>query len=79
MVITQEPFQYWLPLFINKEHHRKALPLFMKYIPGIVNKTMFHTNDVATILPKLMSTMVVDVMSEKKHGNFNENISESFH
>jgi len=59
-------FAYWMPVFINPEHGVKAYPLAKKAISMIYegNTTQFQPFMVLDILPKIMTTLVVELAQE---------------
>jgi hypothetical protein len=69
--VWKENIQYFLPLYINRQHGERAKPLFKKCIGQIFSKgrsNEFHPSMAVEILTKLMNTMVVNVMQGKLHG-----------
>lgn len=66
-----DKFTHFLPIYINEKHGEKAIYLAKRSISIICTGRHgnFEPNMVLEILPKLMSTMVVEVMSGKKHAS----------
>jgi len=70
--VWKEKFEYWIPLVMNKNHEQRMKTLFKKSIANISSlgrSGEFHPEMALDILPKLMSTMVVNVMQEKLHAS----------
>lgn len=68
---NNEKFTHYLPIYINEKHGEKAMYLAKRSISIICtgHHGNFEPKMVLEILPKLMSTMVVEVMSGKKHAS----------
>ena len=62
--VFKEPFQDWFPIYINAEHGAKAFHLGKKAISMICkgDTKHFSPEQALVIFPKLMSTMVVNIM-----------------
>jgi ubiquitin-protein ligase len=66
---TNTSFTHWLPVYINDKNGKKAIYLTEKAISIIstgTSKGKFNPLMVLEIYPKLMSTMIVEVMTDKK-------------
>jgi hypothetical protein len=66
--VWQESFTHWIPLYINRAHGCRALPLLMDEIQTIYSRN-FDPMLVLDIFAKLMNTMVVSVMNGSTHGS----------
>ncbi len=68
--VWKVPFTNWMPLFINKDHGERALPLLKKSLAVLCQKPehRFKPEMALEVLPKLMNTMVVNMMSGNLHG-----------
>lgn len=68
---ANEKFTHWLPLFLNAEHGKKAMHLAKRALSIICTGTNknFKPDQVLNVIPRLMSTMVVEVMSGKAHAS----------
>jgi len=66
-----EPFTHFLPCWINQEHGDRAFPYIELAIRDLmlVGDTPFVANMALQILPRLMNTMVVSVMSGSVHAS----------
>jgi hypothetical protein len=65
--VYKEPFTHWLPLYINREHGERAIPLATEAMAKICADCYgsFEPWMVLDVIPKLMNSMVVSVMSGK--------------
>jgi len=68
--VWKEPLSHWLPLYINKQHGKSALPLLKKSLAVIYEKP-FHPEMTIDLFSKLMNTMIVKVMSGELHASIN--------
>eukprot|EP01125_Pyxidicula_operculata_P022010 TRINITY_DN8834_c0_g1_i1.p1 TRINITY_DN8834_c0_g1~~TRINITY_DN8834_c0_g1_i1.p1 ORF type:complete len:1235 (-),score=323.08 TRINITY_DN8834_c0_g1_i1:121-3825(-) len=62
----KEPFSHWLPLYINQQHGKRALPVIKDCLTTIckeIHGPVFKPEMVLTVIPKLMNSMVVSLMS----------------
>eukprot|EP00761_Pharyngomonas_kirbyi_P011781 gb/GECH01011807.1/.p1 GENE.gb/GECH01011807.1/~~gb/GECH01011807.1/.p1 ORF type:complete len:1284 (+),score=343.94 gb/GECH01011807.1/:1-3852(+) len=66
-----EKFTHWLPIFINEEHGKKAHYLAKRALSMICTGTTrsFSPDHVYHVIPKLMSSMVVQMLSGKRHSS----------
>jgi len=69
--VMKEKFTHWLPLYICPEHSVKARAMAKESISWLCTKTAdsFDPMMVLKILPKIMSSMVVQLASKKKHAS----------
>jgi len=67
----KEPFSHWLPLYINKEHGARAVNLAKQAMAKICEDCYgsFRPEMVLEVIPKLMNTMVVSMMSKKLYAS----------
>eukprot|EP01125_Pyxidicula_operculata_P013375 TRINITY_DN4433_c0_g1_i1.p1 TRINITY_DN4433_c0_g1~~TRINITY_DN4433_c0_g1_i1.p1 ORF type:complete len:632 (-),score=67.58 TRINITY_DN4433_c0_g1_i1:64-1959(-) len=67
----KEYFTHWMPLYINKAHAAQSMGLIQKSISLICsgNENKFHPLMVLEVLPKLMNSMVVSMMSGKLYAS----------
>jgi hypothetical protein len=65
----KQPFKFWMPIYINEKHASNARRYFEASVRRILDKP-FNPSDVLVILPKLMSTMVVELSNQKSHGTY---------
>jgi len=63
------PFAYWLPLYLREDHARKAKSFLRNPLLTISGSSSYSPNLALTILPKLMNTMVVQVMNGTVHAS----------
>jgi len=66
--VWQEPFTHWMPLYLNRSHGYRAMPLFKKSVAEIYKKP-FEPWLAIDLLGKLMNTMVVSVMDGNLHAS----------
>jgi Ran GTPase-activating protein (RanGAP) involved in mRNA processing and transport/uncharacterized tellurite resistance protein B-like protein len=68
---NNEKFTHFMPIFINPNHGKKAMHLAKRSMSIICtgNHKNFQPDMALQILPKLMSSMVVEIMSGKKHAS----------
>jgi hypothetical protein len=64
----KQPFKFWMPIYINEKHASNARRYFEASVRRILDKP-FNPSDVLVILPKLMSTMVVELSNQKSHAS----------
>jgi hypothetical protein len=66
-----EQFTHWLPLWINPEHGQRAWTSIEQSIQSLSFRSglRFDPKQALTILPRLMNTMVVSVMSGNIHNS----------
>uniref|UniRef100_A0A6B2KY89 UBC core domain-containing protein n=1 Tax=Arcella intermedia TaxID=1963864 RepID=A0A6B2KY89_9EUKA len=67
--VWKEPFSGWLPVYINRKHALRAVPLAKESLSQIHNSPSFNPQYALTIFPKLMNTMVVMMMSGNLHAS----------
>jgi ubiquitin-protein ligase len=65
----KEPFRYFLPLYINPQHAKSAMPILEQSINHIYGIREFDPLCALDLLCKLMKKMVVDVMSDHMHAS----------
>eukprot|EP00012_Vannella_robusta_P009163 CAMPEP_0206207280 /NCGR_PEP_ID=MMETSP0166-20121206/15500_1 /ASSEMBLY_ACC=CAM_ASM_000260 /TAXON_ID=95228 /ORGANISM="Vannella robusta, Strain DIVA3 518/3/11/1/6" /LENGTH=310 /DNA_ID=CAMNT_0053628017 /DNA_START=386 /DNA_END=1318 /DNA_ORIENTATION=- len=67
---SNNPFTHWIPLYINEDHGKRAFPI-LKQAMGFITtdklQNSFNPEWIVTILPKLLSSLTVDVMSDEVH------------
>jgi hypothetical protein len=63
--VWKERFTHWLPLYINKQHGRQAIPLCEQMISFLMTRdyNRFEPIMAVEVFTKLMNTMVVSLMS----------------
>jgi hypothetical protein len=78
--VYKEPFTHWLPLYINRVHGEKAIPLATEAMAMICKDCYgsFEPWMVLDVIPKLMNSMVVSVMSGKLYESPSLNIWVEF-
>jgi len=66
-----EKFTHFLPIYINPKHGEKAMYLAERALSIICTGSSknFKPEQVLEVLPKLMATMTVEVMSQRKHAS----------
>ncbi|KAF0976756.1 hypothetical protein FDP41_004051 [Naegleria fowleri] len=66
-----EKFTHWIPIYIEEKHGQKAMYLAERAISIICTGSAknFKPEMVLEVLPKLMATMTVEVMSNRKHAS----------
>ncbi|KAL9641954.1 hypothetical protein ABK040_004011 [Willaertia magna] len=66
-----EKFSHWIPIYIDEKHGQKAMYLAKRSISIICTGSSknFKPEMVLEVLPKLMCTMVVEVLSNRKHAS----------
>ncbi|KAL9643758.1 hypothetical protein ABK040_016060 [Willaertia magna] len=66
-----EKFTHWIPIYINEKHGQKAMYLAKRSISIICTGSSknFKPEMVLEVLPKLMCTMTVEVLSNRKHAS----------
>jgi hypothetical protein len=66
-----ETFSHWLPVWINKEHGDRAFPYIEEALKKLTlsNAPTFSPNMALVIIPRLMNSMVVSVMSGNIHAS----------
>jgi len=64
-------FTHFLPIWINNQHGMKAFPLIKRSIEALCfrNTSVDHSEMALTILPRLMNSMVVQLMSGNMHAS----------
>ncbi len=72
--VWNEPFTYWLPIYINKEHGTKSMKLFENYVELIYSDIIMEESTtilvkIVDLLCKLMSSMVVEIMKGETHAS----------
>jgi len=69
--VYKEPFTHWLPLYINKQHAVNSIPLATEAMAKICADCYGHFEPwmVLEVIPKLMNSMVVSVMSGKLYAS----------
>jgi hypothetical protein len=65
----QESFTHYVPLYLNREHGKKAMAVLEASICAITNAPKFNPELCLDLYCKLMNTMVVSVMSENVHAS----------
>jgi len=67
----KEKFTHWMPLYINPTHGCKAIPLAKQSFAKICQDCYgsFKPEMILTVLPKLMNSMVVSLMSGKLYAS----------
>ncbi|KAJ5074657.1 ynein regulatory complex subunit 5 [Anaeramoeba ignava] len=68
------PFTHWMPLIINENNMNKAMHLAERALSLIVAGTSsrFEESFVLAVIPKLMNTMVTNVMKGSIHGSIKD-------
>ncbi|KAH3758226.1 Ubiquitinconjugating enzyme subfamily protein [Pelomyxa schiedti] len=71
MAAYREPFTHWLPLYINKRHAVQAVPLAKEAMGKICAECYgsFEPWMVCEVIPKIMNSLVVQVMTGKLHAS----------
>jgi len=66
-----EPFTHWLPVYINDEHGKKALHLAERSLSMVcsANTKEFKPQMVLNVYPKLMNTMIAQIMKGQIHAS----------
>lgn len=69
---SNNKFSHWIPLYINAEHGKRALPILKQAMGFLMTDSMnnlntFEPNWILIIFPKLLSSMTVSLMSEEVH------------
>jgi len=66
---NQESFTHFLPVYLNEKHGQKAMHLAKRALSIICtgSHNAFRPEQALFVLPKLMNTMVVQVMQGSKH------------
>jgi hypothetical protein len=69
-----QPFKYWIPLYINREHGKRSMAIFEEHIAklyaGHKNAGKVHiVTRVVDVLCKLMCSMVVEIMKGVTHAS----------
>jgi len=67
--VWKQKFTHFLPLYINSEHATRALPVMQKFFAELCISTEFKPYMVLEIIPKLMNTMVVSLISGNIHAS----------
>ena len=67
--VWKRPFTNWMPLYFNFDHHERSWNLFKKSIAILCDSFQFRSWMILDVLPKLMCTMVVSVMSGEIHAS----------
>jgi len=67
--VWKEPFEYWLPIFINRKHGIRAVPIAKAMLSCIFQSSYFSPDHAFKIFPKLMNTMVVTIMNGSVHAS----------
>eukprot|EP01080_Neovahlkampfia_damariscottae_P003166 gene3166-5482_t len=67
--VWRESFEYFLPLYINKEHGKKSMIECEQRIQKIFGKSSFQPNDALNLIAMLMNTQVVNVMNGSVFGS----------
>jgi len=65
--VMGEPFEHWLPLYINDEHAQRAMPYFENALSVLCygRRGEFKPSCALEVLPKLMNTVIVAMMSKE--------------
>lgn len=66
-----EPFTHWIPVFVDEEHGKKGYHLAKKSLSMICNGNTkeFKPEMALKVFPKLMNTMVVQIMKGQIHAS----------
>ena len=70
MNVWKEPFSFWLPVYINVEHGKRAMPWCKRMICSMMSYKKYKQWSpylVLKVIPTLMNTMVVKVMKGELH------------
>ena len=67
--VWKRPFTHWLPLYISPQHFKRSQKNFGKTIAALCDATSYRPDMVLEVMPKLMNTMVVSVMSGETHAS----------
>jgi ubiquitin-protein ligase len=67
--VWREPFNHFLPVYLNNSHGQHAIPIFEKCVMKIYGTSKFDPEDAFDLLCKLMNTQVVNVMKGVMHNS----------
>ncbi|ELR16842.1 Ubiquitinconjugating enzyme subfamily protein [Acanthamoeba castellanii str. Neff] len=69
--VWKEHFTHWLPVYIGRQHGKKALPLCEQLISVIMtgDPNLFQPIMAVEVFTKLMNTMIVSLMSGATHAS----------
>jgi len=67
--VWKEKFDHWLPIYINADHAARARLPFRNSLQRIAGSSNYSSLHAVSLLPKLMNTMVVSVMSGNVHAS----------
>ncbi|KAL6069472.1 Ubiquitinconjugating enzyme subfamily protein [Balamuthia mandrillaris] len=66
----KKPFQYWIPVYISAAHWQKARPYWRHAVQSITEAPRYNPMLALEVLPKLMSTMTVQLMTGETFASF---------
>ena len=67
--VWKRPFTHWMPLYICESHAQRARKHFMRAMCLLGDAREYRPDLVLDVLPKLMNTMVVSMMSGETHAS----------
>ena len=67
--VWKRPFTHWMPLYITPTHFQKSEQQFQNAIARLCDSNTFKPWMILDVIPKLMNTMVVSVMSGETHAS----------